>query len=418
MLQGFDSVMPAIWLSLLIWLITGWVTIEPRPVSPQMPESVQVPCEIGAALPSLTIDEKGQPLVSWVDRMSDGTAAIRFSRWGKQGWSAAKEVVRGNTWFVNWADFPTISVLNDGTMAVHWLDKISSDTYAYGIKVSLSGDRGESWSPAIIPHTDRSPSEHGFLSMKSLGDRFHLSWLDGRETLSGKPMTLRSRFLDRSGKLSEEILLDDSVCDCCPVDAVVGKDHALTFYRDRDHMEVRDIAWVRQGVKAGDPESSALLHGDGWVQPGCPVNGPAVAGNPQRWAAAWYTESDLMAPEGNGAVLLRGGGSHSSQAAPVHRIDAGQPLGRVDLCELPNGDYLISWLEQRGDRAQISLRYWKPGSKPGVRWVVAETSAGRKSGFPKIIPIPGTSQIIVAFTTFDKENRSRVETVLTNYSSR
>ncbi|MAJ29487.1 hypothetical protein CBD41_09585 [bacterium TMED181] len=418
MLRGFSFVKFAIWISLVIWFVSGWITTEPKRVSMRTPVSVQIPCEPGAALPSLTVDEKGQPLISWVDRTSDGVAVIRFSRWENQGWSAPKEVVRGDTWFVNWADFPTMSVLNDGTMAVHWLDKISSDTYAYGIKISLSGDRGESWSPAIIPHTDRSPSEHGFLSMKSLGDRFHLAWLDGRETLNGKPMTLRSRFLDRSGALSEEVLLDDSVCDCCPVDAVVGADQALTFYRDRDYMEVRDIAWIRQGVTDGDPDNAALLHGDGWVQPGCPVNGPAVAGDPQSWAAAWYTESDSMAPEGEGAVLLRGGGLESDSSAPVHRIDAGKPLGRVDLCELPNGDYLVSWLEQREGRAQVSLRYWKPGSKPGVRWVVAETSAGRKSGFPKIMPIPESSQALVAFTAFDEENRSRVETVLIDYRSR
>ncbi|OUU25332.1 MAG: hypothetical protein CBC13_02270 [Planctomycetia bacterium TMED53] len=416
MQRDIEAIVNALWLSLFVGLVAIWaIDLEKKPVDRVSLQRIEVPCQSGAALPSLTLNEDGIPLISWVDQDQDGYAVIRFSKWQQDRWSSPTEITRGNTWFVNWADFPSMAVLADGTMAVHWLDKISSDTYAYGIKIALSRDGGKSWSDSLIPHTDRSPSEHGFLSLKSMGDRFHLSWLDGRETLKGKPMTLRSRFLFADGSMSQEVLLDDSVCDCCPVDAVVGEKNAITFYRDRDHMEVRDIAWIQQAADSGLPEAADLLHDDQWIQPGCPVNGPAICGSPERWAVVWYTEAERLLQNGNGVVMLRSGGATSTKAErsqPPFKIDAGDPLGRVDICEWGEGDFLVCWMEQNGNSAEISVREWKPGSKPAQRWVVAETSPGRKSGFPRIIQIPGKSQAIVAYTRFDADNRSRVETVL------
>jgi len=266
MQRDIEAIVNALWLSLFVGLVAIWaIDLEKKPVDRVSLQRIEVPCQSGAALPSLTLNEDGIPLISWVDQDQDGYAVIRFSKWQQDRWSSPTEITRGNTWFVNWADFPSMAVLADGTMAVHWLDKISSDTYAYGIKIALSRDGGKSWSDSLIPHTDRSPSEHGFLSLKSMGDRFHLSWLDGRETLKGKPMTLRSRFLFADGSMSQEVLLDDSVCDCCPVDAVVGEKNAITFYRDRDHMEVRDIAWIQQAADSGLPEAADLLHDDQWI---------------------------------------------------------------------------------------------------------------------------------------------------------
>ena len=417
MRQGIDLGVSAIGLPMLLVVILWSMDVDPKGSAAVQVGRVEVPCLSGGALPSLTLNHQGNPLISWVDREQDGVAILRFSEWQENGWSPPREIVRGTTWFVNWADYPTMAVLDDGTLAVHWLDKISSETYAYGIKIALSTDGGETWSDPVIPHSDRSPSEHGFLSLKPMGDRFHLAWLDGRETLNGKPMTLRSRYLSADGSMSKEILLDDSVCDCCPVDAVVGEQGAVTFYRDRDHMEVRDIAWIQQEKENGTPVSSSLVHDDQWIQPGCPVNGPAVSGDASRWVSVWYTESSSMTAEDRGAVFLRSMELPEGKYGEVHRIDAGNPLGRVDVCQSEDGRFLICWLEEVGGRAQVSVRAWQPGSLTESRWVVAETSPGRRSGFPQILSIPGKNQALVAYTTFDEGNQSRVETVLLDLGS-
>ena len=72
-------------------------------------------------------------------------------------------------------------------------------------------------------------------------------------------------------------------------------------------------------------------------------------------------------------------------------------------------------MEEVDGKAEVSVRSWKLGSLTENRWVVAETSAGRKSGFPQIVQIPGTQQALVAFTVFDEGNLSRVETAWLNW---
>ena len=38
------------------------------------------------------------------------------------------------------------------------------------MKLSRSADRGRTWSASVVPHTDRSAVEHGFVSMAEGGD--------------------------------------------------------------------------------------------------------------------------------------------------------------------------------------------------------------------------------------------------------
>ena len=403
-------------LSLLIfvifvaWLGLGFPTNKQGVQSPVISASqLTVPCEPGAALPNLTLNEDGtQAILSWVQRNSEGVSSLMISEFVmKSGWTQPEEVVSGDTWFVNWADFPSVSVLDDGTRAVHWLDKISADTYAYGIKVSIKKKDGI-WSEPVIPHSDISPAEHGFLAMRSLGDRFYLTWLDGRETLSGKPMTLRATTIDADGTVAEDYLLDDSVCDCCPVDALVSEDEAVVFYRDRDHLGVRDIAWLKDPRISTTSDDSGLIHEDNWILPGCPVNGPAVAGNPDQWATAWYTEADRIddSEGGAGAVLLRESGK-DARDDQVYRLDRGNPLGRVDIISLRDGSYVVSWLEKSGASAEILLRHWVPGSEPGETISIGITKASRESGFPKLILVENL--LMVAYTAFDENGTSMIK---------
>jgi len=272
----------------------------------------------GSALPNLTRSADGSVLITWVEPIPAGKGVrLRLSTLSEKGWSEPVTAAQGTGWFVNWADFPSAAVLADGTIAVHWLGRISDETYAYGVNVSISRDQGKSWSEPIIPHRDSSPTEHGFLALRSLGDRFYLAWLDGRAMVggSGKPMTLRSTTISADGTRGTDRLLDDRVCDCCPLDAVVQGEQITLVYRDRDHLDVRDISWMT--LTADDITDTGLVHEDGWVQEGCPVNGPSIAFSGEDRAVAWFTGVDraLDKPSPEGAVLVVGAGSSGVQIA-------------------------------------------------------------------------------------------------------
>ena len=98
--------------------------------------------------------------------------------------------------FTNWADIPSIIEAPSGDLYAHWLDRISSKTYAYGIRIERSTNRGISWKSLGWLHEDTSATEHGFVSLISEDHHVRAFWLDGRMmTNSTGSMMLRTAIL-------------------------------------------------------------------------------------------------------------------------------------------------------------------------------------------------------------------------------
>ena len=358
-------------------------------------EPLEVPCGERSHLPNLAMGADGNIYLSWVEPLVGGGDRLRFSLYqpGK-GWGAAQTIASGRNWFVNWADFPSMTALADGTLAAHWLARLGEGTYAYGVKLSISRDRGKNWGEAIIPHSDRSPSEHGFVALRPLDEHhFFVAWLDGRamaaDSHGSGEMGLRAATLSADGILSEERLLDDRVCECCPVDALVNSAQEVwVVYRDRSIEEIRDI----HRVQVGESTSKSLgpIHEDGWSREGCPVNGPAITSSKTGSAIAWYTEV-----EERGQVRAR---SLDKDSSPVLRIDDGNPIGRVDLAALEDGSFVACWLERVGDGAEVRVRRWSGNGDKESSHTIASTDPGRRSGFPRIVA-SGGNEVLVAWTT-------------------
>ena len=57
---------------------------------------------------------------------------------------------------------------------------------------------------------------------------------------------MRFAAVEAEGKLSEEALLDERVCECCQTSAAVTSEGVIVAYRDRSEGEVRDIYYVRR----------------------------------------------------------------------------------------------------------------------------------------------------------------------------
>lgn len=320
--------------------------------------------------------------LSWLERTGEGRHALRFARLTGEGWTAPRTVMERGGLFVNWADFPSLIALDDGTLLAHWLEKSGEGTYAYDVRMAASTDGGATWGEDIIPHRDGVQAEHGFVSFFPLEDepaRAGAVWLDGRGTAHGEPMTLRFASVGPGGASPDE-LVDPSVCDCCQTAAAVTADGPLVVYRDRTEAEVRDIYAVRR--VDGEWTEPVPVHEDGWVINACPVNGPAVAADGRRAAVAWFTAAP--SPRVNVAFSDDGGASFDS---PV-RVDGGQPQGRVGVILLDDGSALVSWLERAGDGAEIRLRRvpragLPPADTTGVIRL-ADTSSERASGFPRM----------------------------------
>ena len=83
----------------------------------------------------------GSVLVSWMQRKEQG-ATLRYSKFDRDKWLPAQNVVTDEDMFVNWADLPSVTPLNAEHWVAHWLSKSAPDTYAYDVLVAFSSDNG------------------------------------------------------------------------------------------------------------------------------------------------------------------------------------------------------------------------------------------------------------------------------------
>lgn len=348
----------------------------------------------GEANLSRTLD--GRAVMSWLEPDGTGTA-LRFSLLDDDRWREAQTVASGTDWFVNWADFPSLVPIDDELWAAHWLVKSADLSYAYDVAIAISRDAGRSWSEPRVPHTDGTTTEHGFVSMFPAAGGIGALWLDGRKTVNefdaddpqASGMTLRAAVLTAGGELTQEALVDELVCDCCQTDVALTDSGTVAAYRNRTAGEVRDI-YVARNV-GGLWQPGVAVADDGWRIAGCPVNGPAIAARGQDVAVAWFTAADAV-PALRIAFSTDGG----AQFGAARDLARGDTLGRVDLLLLEDGSAVVSSLRDSGNgSAEVRLRRVTAAGERGRPLVVATTSAGRLSGFPRLALL--RDRIVVAW---------------------
>jgi hypothetical protein len=359
--------------------------------------------------PELTPTQNDGVILSWVEKIADKRYALRAAVLESNGWTETLNVANGENWFVNWADFPSVIALKDGTLAAHWLVKSSASTYAYDVNISTSKDGGRTWSKPLVPHRDNTQTEHGFVSLIPLPDgRLGAIWLDGRnmknmnETDEHAPapesMTLRYAAIDADGNLGDEAQLDERVCECCQTSAAMTSAGPVAVYRDRSANEVRDIYIVRQ--VNGSWTTPQPVFADNWQINGCPVNGPSVAADGSRVVVAWFS-SVADSPRVKIAFSQDGGATF---AQPV-QIDDGKNVGRVDTLLLPDGSALVCWLSGDVQGGEIKVRRVRAGGSVGPVSVIATTDISRSSGFPRMAR--RGNEVHFAWTEFGKPARVR-----------
>jgi hypothetical protein len=317
---------------------------------PSAPAALTVPAAEPATGPRLS-GGNGDPLIlSWMEKNEDG-GSLHYSRLGDNGWSEAKSVVAGVDMFVNWADMPSVQPMNDGYLSAHWLEKSAELTYAYDVVFVQSADGGKTWSTPIRPHSDGTPTEHGFVSMYRDDSGTGLIWLDGRKMVNeagddptATGMTLRAAVIGQDSSINDEQLVDELICDCCQTDIALAASGPVAVYRDRSTAEIRDISVSR--LLDGQWRAGVTLGPDNWEIPGCPVNGPSIAADGDFVAVARFT-----AAGGEPKVKLSLSTDSGETFGDDIEVASGQTLGRVGVAHLSGGSVAVSWLQTSAERS-------------------------------------------------------------------
>lgn len=358
------------------------------------PSCYQLP--VGTHLPRLFVNS-GSLQMSSVQTSSQQVPEHHLDLWQhiEGDWVEAYRITTGTEWFINWADFPSAFEYNiqedSSAFFAHWLEYSGKGTYDYDIWFS-EGTRLN-----YKLHQDTVSAEHGFLSSAQLPDGdLQVTWLDGRYTKlgagagaeneteghshGGGAMTLRTMAL--SDLTSVE--LDHRVCDCCNTATVATDSLVMVAYRDRSEHEIRDIGYVVKRTGSTEWSTPKLVHADNYEISGCPVNGPALAANERGdIAIVWYT-----APAGRAQILFSRYHSDTDAWEPPTLLDNDNPLGRVDLQLAEDGTAYATALTSTADESAAELTLWTIGQHIHNgdinRDILATTSPGRSSGFPKI----------------------------------
>lgn len=376
------------------------------------PLEIPAPAGPGAMGPALATGSDGSVYLTWLEPAPDDGWALRHSRLEPDSmrWTAARTIAQGNDWFVNWADFPQLTVHAGHLTAVWFVENPPSPGHTghhgsgYHAVLSESADGGATWSPARPVSRESDAVE--FVALLPQSGGLLAAWLDGRQRAQGTDrQALFARITDE--KASPDVLVDGSVCDCCQLALLDRPDGALLAYRGRTTHEIRDIRLAR--LRHGRWEPAGTLHDDGWRIAACPVNGPRLAAHGDHVAAIWFTGADDR-PQVQ-VKLSRDGGETFGEAV---RVDLGRPLGRVDGAVTADGDVLVTWLEATGQDTAggIYLRRISAAGVPAPPRLLAATKTTRASGFPRFVPLAGDAagRCLLAYTR-DNEP-SRVVTVL------
>jgi len=302
-----------------------------------------LPAAANSAFPDLASAQDGNVYVSWVEKTPADSATMRIARFDRATdvWGEPVTIATGADWFLNWADTPVIATGLRGRVAAAW--SVHAPGGAYYAMVSTSDDHGATWTVPARLTTESNVVE--FVELAPLLNGTWLAvWLDGRDKAPSGNMQLRSRVL---GSDEPDMLVDDRVCDCCPLATLVLPNGVVvTAYRDRTAEEIRDIAFRRYSrgtwTKAPPPVS------DGWVIDGCPVNGPSLSRRSGNVNAAWFTGANNT-PQ----VLAARSNNLTRSWNLVIRVDDPEnpPRGAVASAVLRDGSHWIGWWELSGDYA-------------------------------------------------------------------
>ena len=377
--------------SLWLFCLPGFAQVRELP-SPAGP---------GSGQPNLAVSRDGRVYLSWIERLGEGKFSLRFAVKEGDGWSAPRVIAEGSNWFVNWADFPSLIALPDGSLAAHWLVKSAPGTFDYDVTISRSFDGGKTWGKPFVPHRDGAKAEHGFVSLFAAQDgNLAAVWLDGREMRPAPndahghghgSMTLRYVKIKRDGTLTDDTVLDARVCECCQTSAAMTAAGPVVVYRDRSEAEkeIRDISIVR--LQDGKWSTPRPVCADNWQLNGCPVNGPAIAAAGRRVAVAWFTGAN----DASRVKLAFSDNAGASFGAPVV-VDDGNPVGRVDVLLLDDGSALVCWLEKVASGGEVRVRRVRPEGKTDPAMTVSGIGTARSNGFPQMARVGNT--LVFAWT--------------------
>lgn len=339
-------------------------------------ETVANPAPMGSLEAHWGTAQDGSPLLSWIEPVTGGSYALRYSvRRGSQ-WSEPRTIVTNRRFFRQPAESPSVISFSGGGFLAEWVELPQGSSEAEYIYISASTN-GVQWTAPVMANKDRSPVQHALVSMVASGaQEASLVWL---EALKGEdaPSNLKRTVVSSDGKVLKEESLDADVCTCCPTSTVKTARGLLVAYRDHTSQDIRDIAVLR--FENGRWAASKVLNADKWEINACPVNGASASANGDRVGIAWYTEGD----DKPRVQLVFSSDAGATFTKPI-LINTGDTLGHASTVLTGDGGAFVSWIEEGDKSNRILARFVSAAGIASPPIQIAEGST-QSLGYPRLL---------------------------------
>ena len=242
--------------------------------------------------PFLTRDEKGSPVVSWVEGEDENTC-FYYARWDtkEKHFGAPIKVGVTNGLATHHESMAKIVFKADGTAFVVYQVKRPSDEnrFASALFYTYSNDE-EHWSEPAFLHTDtREGIGRSFFDLAILPNgEVGAVWLDGRKKLrNGSTLMFASTL---NNQFQEDVEIAQQTCQCCRTDLYVDEENTVhVAFRDIINDSIRDIVYLRSDDNGKTFSESICISNDNWIIDGCPHTGPSMASTSEGLHFFWFT---------------------------------------------------------------------------------------------------------------------------------
>ncbi|GAB3772304.1 sialidase family protein [Spirosoma horti] len=252
------------------------------------------------AVPRLTTDANGAPLLSWVEKINEKEAAFYFAIAADGQPFGEKVRVKAPANLSTHAEgMPKMAVKADGTLvAVFEVPNPTKESrFAGDLLYTMSADHGKTWADPKPVHQNTAPgSSHSFSDLTRLPTgEIGIVWLDeklaGQE---GRPVVFAQTTKGKG--FGPAVLVDNNACQCCRTNVFVdAKKNIHLTYRDllpaakTGEVASRDISTVVSTDGGKTFSKPQVVYADHWQVNACPHAGPVVAQLGNDLLMTWFS---------------------------------------------------------------------------------------------------------------------------------
>ncbi|WP_420149117.1 sialidase family protein [Spirosoma sp.] len=280
--------------------ILGWMLA----LLPATETTVSNP-QFAGAVPRLTTDAAGNPLLSWVEKNGENVAFyFALSKDGGQTFGEKIQVKAPTTISAHAEGMPKVAMKADGTLlAVFEVPRpTAASRFAGDLLYTMSADNGKTWQEPRPVHQDALPGKsHSFSDITRLPNgEIGVVWLDEKlPNQEGRPVVFAQTTKGKG--FGAAVRVDDNACQCCRTNVFVDSQKRIHLtYRDllpgkAGEVASRDISTVVSNDGGKTFSKPQVVVADHWQVNACPHAGPVVAQVGNNVMMTWFSGKENAA---------------------------------------------------------------------------------------------------------------------------